>query len=118
MQPGTHLFSIFLGFTAAGILITLALVWWIASTVKKWRRRAHDGGYSSLSAFLRATPHTDSERKEAVDLALKGLVLLLIGSLFPPLLLIAVFPLYFGVRKVAYWSVGVGLFDEREQPGT
>ncbi len=45
-------------------------------------------------------------------------MLLLIGFLFPPLLLIAVFPLYFGVRKVAYWSVGVGLFDEREQPGT
>jgi len=118
MHTGMPLFSIFLGFTTAGILITLVLIWWIVSAVTKWRRKAHEAGYPSLSAFLRATPHTDGERKEAVDLALKGLVLLLIGFLFPPLLLIAVFPLYFGVRKVAYWSVGVGLFDEREQPGT
>ena len=113
-----HLFSIFMGFVAAGLLVLIVATLWIRSILKKWRHKAELAGYSSLSDYLRATPQNDAERKEAVDLALKGLVMLTIGFIFPPLLLIAIFPLFFGLRKVAYWSVGVGLFEERNQPGT
>lgn len=113
-----HLFSIFIGFTSVGVLLLIIAIVWIRSILKRWRLKAKAAGYPSLSTYLRAAPQTDLERKEAVDLAMKGLVMFLIGLFFPPLLIISAFPLFFGLRKIAYWSVGVGILDEYEQPGT
>ena len=54
--------------------------------------------------------------REAVDLALKGMVICLLGLLFPPFLLIGVIALYYGARKIAYSSMGLGLFDDADLP--
>ena len=68
----------------------------IVIVVRGQRRNARLAGYPSLSAYLRAAPRTDEERRNAVDLALKGLVICLLGLLVPPLLLIGLFPLFYG----------------------
>jgi hypothetical protein len=80
-------------------------------------RQARRAGYASAGDYLRAVPRSDEERRSAVDLALWGAVLCLLGILAPPLLLFGVFPLFYGVRKLAYASMGLGLVDDADQPG-
>ena len=104
---------------AASVLI--ATIFLIGAAVMLWRsfkRPAQRLGYPSLSAYLRAAPSSDEEKREAVNLALKGLIICLLGLLFPPLLLIGIVPLFYGGRKVVWASMGLGLVDDAEQPGT
>jgi hypothetical protein len=61
---------------------------------------------------LRAAPRSDAEKRDAVDLALKGLACCVIGLLFPPFVLIGLMPLFYGGRKVVYASMGLGLIDD------
>jgi hypothetical protein len=94
---------------AAALLGALALV--VALLRGQWRK-AREAGYPSMWAYLRAAPQTDEEKRDAADLALKGLVICLLGLLFPPLLLIGLFPFFYGARKVVYASMGLGLLDD------
>ena len=97
--------------------VVAAIVIGIAVMVSRtYRRNAKRAGYASIGAYLRAVPRSDEEKQGAVDLALKGLVICLLGLLFPPFLLIGVFPLFYGVRKLAYASMGLGLVDDADQP--
>ena len=80
------------------------------------RRRATRLGYHSTRAYLRAAPQTDEERRDAVDLALKGLVMCVIGLLIPPLVLVGLIPLFYGGRKLMYASMGLGLVDDGDEP--
>ncbi|MCR4373986.1 MAG: hypothetical protein NUW22_03985 [Acidobacteria bacterium] len=91
------------------VVLTIVLVVWL---LRAQRRRALAAGYPSLSAYLRATPQTDQEKRDATDLALKGLAICLLGLLFPPLLLVGLFPFFYGARKVMYVSMGLGLVDD------
>ena len=54
----------------------------------------------------------ESVVRAAVDLALKGLVICLLGLIMPPVLLMGLFPLFYGARKIAYASMGLGLVDD------
>jgi hypothetical protein len=72
------------------------------------RRRVHQFGYSGILAYLRAVPRDDAEKRDAVDLALQGVVLCLLGVAFFPLILIGVFPLYYGARKLTLLGLGLG----------
>lgn len=106
--------------TTAGLLAVLLavivgiVVWVIGSLVRGGQRKAREAGYPSLGAYLRAAPRTDSDKGDAADLFLKGVVICLLGLLFPPLLLIGLFPLFFGGRKLMYASMGLGLADDGE----
>jgi hypothetical protein len=80
-------------------------------------RRAKRFGYASTGAYLRAAPRSDAEKRDATDLALKGLVLCVLGLLFPPFIIVGLVPLFYGGRKLAYASLGLGLVDDAEQPG-
>jgi hypothetical protein len=80
-----------------------------------FRRRAKQFGYASARAYLRATPRSDGEKRDAVDLALKGIASCLLGFLFPPFILIGLVPLFYGGRKVAYASMGLGLVDDADE---
>ncbi len=97
---------------AAAILISVRMLW------IKFRRQVRRLGYPSPGAYLRAAPRSDEEKRDAVNLALKGLVICLLGLVFPPFLLIGVFPFFYGARKVAWASMGLGLVDDADQPGT
>lgn len=83
----------------------------------RFRRNARRFGYPSLRAYLGAVPASDEEKRDAVSLALTGLILCLLGLLLPPFLLIGLFPLFHGMRKVAWASMGLGLIDDADQPG-
>ena len=105
-------------FNVAMVLGTVAVAGtiMIALLVRgKLKRDAARAGYDSVSAYLKSPPRTDREKRDAIDLAMKGLVTCLIGLLFPPFLVIGVFPLFFGLRKVAYASLGLGLVDDAEE---
>ena len=106
-----ELFPIFmlLGIFILPVIAAVVMVWLL---MRGQRRLATELGYPSLSAYLRAAPQTDQEKRAAVDLALKGLVISLLGLLMPPVLLIGLFPLFYGVRKIAYASMGLGLVDD------
>ena len=98
------------GGVAAAVILTVR-------TLRAWRKKAQLAGYSSLGEYLRGAPRSDQERKDSVDMALKGFIICVAGLLFPPLILIGIFPLFFGVRKIAYWSVGLGLYEDSSQAG-
>lgn len=98
-------------------LLMFALV--IVSIVMVLRllsRRARQFGYPSRAAYLRAAPRTDAEKRDAVDLALRGIALCVLGVLFAPLVLVGLIPLFYGGRKVVYASMGLGLVDDPDQP--
>ena len=83
---------------------------------KSYRGAARRAGYDSVGDYLRAVPQSDEEKRDAVDLALKGLVVCLLSLLFPPLLIIGLFPLFHGTRKIAHASMGLGLVDDADPP--
>jgi hypothetical protein len=106
--PFLMIFGVFL----IPIIAAIVLVWVL---VRGQRKVARSLGYPSLSAYLRAAPQTDAEKRAAVDLALKGLVICLLGLMMPPVLLIGLFPMFYGARKIAYASMGLGLVDDPRQ---
>jgi hypothetical protein len=79
---------------------------------KRLKRDARGAGYGSIMAYLQAPPHSDKEKRDSIDMAVAGLIICLLGLAFPPLLLVGVFPLYYGSRKIAYASLGLGLTDD------
>lgn len=80
-------------------------------------RRAKRLGYESTRAYLRAVPRSDEEKRDAADLAMRGLVLCLLGLLFAPIVLVGLIPLFYGGRKLMYASMGLGLVDDADQRG-
>ena len=94
-------------------LIGLALIALVLLSAGKRARRL---GYASRRDYLRAAPRTDEEKRDAVDLALKGLALCVLGLLFPPFILAGLIPLFYGGRKMAYASMGLGLIDDSRIP--
>jgi hypothetical protein len=80
-------------------------------------RRAKRFGYASTRAYLRAAPRSDAEKRDSVDLALKGLVWCVLGLIFSPFVLVGLFPLFYGGRKLVYASMGLGLVDDGDQSG-
>ena len=97
-------------FTVFGIVAAILLIVGAVKLRNTFQRQALRFGYPSLGAYLRAAPCSDEEKRAAVSLALSGLVLCLLGLVFPPFLLFGLFPLFYGARKVAWasirWSVG------------
>lgn len=103
-----------LGIAAALTAIFIVVVWICYATY--YGRRARRFGYASRTAYLNAVPQSDEEKREAVDQALKGLVISIVGVVFFPLLFVGLFPLYIGGRKTAYALLGLGLLDDVASP--
>lgn len=104
-------------FAIISIVLLLTLLVLIGVMVLRPHLRASRRfGFDSVGDYLRAAPISDEEKRDAVDLTLKGVVLCILGLLFAPLLLIGLPPLFFGGRKVAYGSMGLGLVDDAHHP--
>jgi hypothetical protein len=102
---------------AVATIVTLVIIVGITIAYRiYYGNRARRFGYATRSAYIRAVPRTDEEKREAVDQALKGLVICLVGVGFFPLLLVGIFPLYIGGRKSAFALMGLGLVDESDTP--
>ena len=72
------------------------------------RKRAAQFGYPGVMSYLRAIPRDDAEKQAAVDLVMKGIVLCVLGIVFPLLVLIGTFPMYYGVWKLLLIGFGIG----------
>jgi hypothetical protein len=77
-------------------------------------RKAKRLGYTGRRAYLRAVPYTDAQRKDAADSALQGIIICALGTYFPLLLIVGIFPLFYGGRKVLYATLGLGLVDDAD----
>lgn len=110
---GSALPLVILGGVAILMLGTLVL---LVVLLRGQQRQARKAGYPSLAAYLRAAPRTDEEKRAAADLALKGMAICLLGLVFAPLVIVGLFPFFYGVRKVVYASMGLGLMDDGRQP--
>ncbi len=93
------------------LLVVLPLVFFVLP-ILIWRGRIRRRGYPGLGVYLRELPGTDAERLEAVELSLQGAMLCLLGLLFPPILIIGLVPLYFGLRKLAAVRLGIKSLGE------
>lgn len=98
---------------AAAILVVAAII----AIRRSYGRKARRAGYASIGDYLRAVPRSDEEKQDAVDMVVKGFVLCVVGLLIPPLILIGVFPLFYGSRKLLSASMGLGLIDDADRPG-
>jgi hypothetical protein len=107
---------IFFGVAAVFLATIIGGVVIVTKLLRTQMRKARESGCPSLAAYLRAAPQTDEEKRDAADLALKGLIMCLLGLIFPPLLLVGLVPLFYGARKVVYASMGLGLLDDGERP--
>jgi hypothetical protein len=98
------------------VLAVLSVPVGIALFAWTFGRRARRFGYPSTGAYLRSAPGTDAEKRDAADLALRGLVFCVLGILLPPLVLVGLVPLFYGGRKLTYASMGLGLVDDADLP--
>lgn len=105
-------------FTLSLIVLILAIVVAVIAYHKFYNSRVRRFGFASRSEYFLAVPRSDAEKQEAVDQALKGLVICILGLIFPPLFLIGLFPLFIGCRKAIWSSMGLGLTEDPDQPGT
>ena len=95
------------------LFVTLVLsVAIVIFTVRRLRQNAVAAGYPGLRAHLRAVPRNDEEKRHAVDMALKGVVLCVLGLFFPPFILVGVIPLYYGSRKLFLVWLGLDILAE------
>lgn len=101
------------------ILILMGLVFPLLGVLLFWAtfsRRARRFGYPTTLTYLRAAPRSDKERRDAADLAVKGLACCALGMLFGPFVLIGLAPMFYGVRKFLFASMGLGLLDDADHP--
>jgi hypothetical protein len=99
------------------ILVVLTVIIIIVATYRTYYgNRAFRFGYASRAEYFKAVPRTEDEKRDAVDQACKGTVICLLALVFPPLLLVGLFPLFFGARKTIYVCMGLGLNDETDPP--
>ena len=93
------------------VLLVVVLVWSLIA-VSRTRQRASQAGFKRVSDYMLAVPRNDQEKREAVNMAFRGLALCLVGIVFAPLLLLGVFPLYYGGRKVTLALLGTDLLAD------
>ena len=86
---------------ALGIFLLIGVL--LALAFRYYRRRRH---------ILEKVPVTDREKCEAVEMKLRGVMFCVLGLLFPPLVLLGLVPLYFGLRKLGLAFMGVGLLGD------
>lgn len=101
-----------------GILAAIGIVAVVSvSLYNTYQQKAKQAGNSNILDYLRAVPASDQDKQDAVDLTLKGGAACLLGLVFPPLLLLGVIPLFYGLRKLLYARMGLGLVADDKPPG-
>jgi hypothetical protein len=100
-----------------GLLLVVLPVVFCLLPILIWRGRLRRQGYPGLRAYLRELPRTDEEKLDAVELTLKGSMLCLLGLLWPPIIIIGLVPLYFGVRKLAAVKLGIKSLEQDQPTG-
>ncbi len=100
----------------AALAAIVIVVYLCVGLYKTYQHRAKAKGHADLASWLQAIPVTDQDKQDAVDLSLKGGAACLLGLVFPPLLVIGVIPLFYGLRKLLYSALGLGLVADDVAP--
>lgn len=93
------------------VLVVILLIWMLRLVFRTWQSYVRPWASRTI-ANLRRLPRNDEEELRAVELALKGVVLCVLGLLFPLLILFGAIPLYYGARKVAAVRLGIVAAEE------
>jgi len=106
-------------FLIFGTVLVLLFFLFIWSLIAVWRTRqkAERAGYRGIGEYMRAAPRTDSEKKEAVSMMMRGLALCLLGLVFSPFALLGAVPLYYGGRKITLALLGLDLPADADDVG-
>jgi Ca2+/Na+ antiporter len=104
-------FSVGAIFGSVMLILVLLLVWSLIALART-HQRAREAGFKRISDYMLAVPRNDREKREAVNMAFRGLALCLVGIVFTPLLLLGVPPLYYGGRKITLTLLGMDLFAD------
>jgi hypothetical protein len=94
------------------LLILLIVLVWSLVAVGRTRQRARQAGFNRIHDYMLAVPRNDREKREAVNMAFRGLALCLIGIVLTPLLLLGLPPLYYGGRKITLVLLGTDLLAD------
>ena len=108
-EDGPAVLGIILIIVGLVFVLCLILLIWSLMAVWQTRQKAERAGYRRISDYMRAAPRTDTEKKEAVTLMMRGVVLCLLGLVFSPLCLLGAVPLYYGGRKITLALLGLDL---------
>ena len=102
----------------AGLIVLVLLIAAIVLSVLivRWRRRVMRAGKRGLMAYLRDVPRTDVEKRDALDLVLRGAVIFLIGLVAKPLLIIGAILFYYGFRKLCMMWMGLVIPEATSEP--
>jgi len=106
-----EIFIIYGGFF--GPLFVLLLLWSVIA-VPKTRRKARRAGYQRVRDYLQAAPRSEWEKKDAVTMLMRGVVICLLGLVFTPFFLFGLLPLYYGGRKIFMILLGLDLLAEAD----
>ncbi len=103
--------------TSLAILAAIVIVVYLCVTLyNSYQEKARARGHATLMGWLKTIPVSDQDKQDAVDLSLKGGVACLLGLVFPPLLVIGVIPLFYGLRKLLYAGMGLGMVSDDIPP--
>ncbi len=94
------------------IVLTVVLV---VLLLVRWRPRILRAGYPGLYAFLHCVPRTDAQKRDALDLTLRGLVLFIVGAVLQPLWVIGAFLFYYGIRKFCMIWMGLEILEGTDE---
>jgi hypothetical protein len=94
------------------LLILLIVLVWSLVAIGRTRQRARQAGFKGISDYMLAVPRNDREKREAVNMAFRGLALCLLGIVLTPLLLLGLPPLYYGGRKIILVLLGMDLLAD------
>jgi hypothetical protein len=94
-----------------GVILALvfAVLGWSVLAVWRTSQKAERLGYRGIREYMRAAPRTDAEKKDAVNMTMRGAALCLLGIVFAPFVLLGVVPLYYGGRKITLSLLGLDL---------
>jgi hypothetical protein len=96
------------------VIVVIVIPTVVISYRTYYGNRAFRFGYKSRAEYLRAVPRSADEKLDAIDQVCKGLVVCLLALMFPPLLLIGLFPLFYGARKTISVCMGLGPSEDSD----
>ena len=104
LQPGVNVVPFLIAVLYFSMLMAIITVFFLF--FRGVRRRAKQMGYANCRSYLRAIPKNDVEKQDAVSMAAKGMAICVLGVIFPPIIILGLIPLYYGVRKCGIIIIG------------
>lgn len=99
------------------LLTTLVLIVGLLLLLRvRWRPRLLLAGYPGLMGYLRCVPRTDAQKRDALDLVMRGVVVFFIGLALPPLFIVGLVLFYYGLRKLCMIWMGLEILEDSHEP--